>query len=286
MSSATSVPSLALKTRRVHARLDESGLVWHEGPIVARIPYGSVDTVTTEGAGGSRVRLRVTLASGHGGEYRVVCAARAVHLFAAALDRLARDARDDGVPVAPVVTVSFARRLPLHERMSTSRILAIVLVATVAAASAVLAGLGHPGRAVAVWLAIPAYALTAVVARMFVWAVGEFWIPWTRGIRVEAHYTGSRVSRTRTGNWPEFTYEFTGPDGVLREHARQASSRFSRPAASCQLRFVPGDIPRTHTMGEPYTALFISIMTGLLTPAFGYAAIRLLPGLLLGALPT
>ncbi|MFP3988198.1 hypothetical protein U9R90_11950 [Streptomyces sp. E11-3] len=286
-------PSLVIRDGGVTVRLREDGVHWQGSGTVTRIPYQAIGAVTTtDGAtGGAWVRLRITLrpaVTEFGGRYELACPSRQGRPFAAALERLVSDRgtalHDHDVPRQLGVTVTPVRSLPLRERHSPVRLAWFALLAATLVSSLALLALGHPVRAVVVWAAVPAWAVTALVARVLAFGFAGVRDPWTRGIRVEARHVDSRTGHSSGGPWPEFVYEFTDPDGVRREHALRPSGRFSRPRPTRTLWFVPGDAPRGHTLGDPFTALFITVMAGGMALFLGGIAAFLMPGLLMGAL--
>ncbi|MEU2775316.1 hypothetical protein ABZ646_20825 [Streptomyces sp. NPDC007162] len=107
--------------------------------------------------------------------------------------------------------------------------------------------------------------------------------PWTRGIRVEARYVDRDVAYTGSGPWPEFVHEFVGPDGVRRQHLLRPSGRFAKPRPTRTLWFVP-DTGTSHTLGDPFTWLFITVVAGSVVLFLGGIALSLMPGLLIGVL--
>ncbi|MFE0705110.1 hypothetical protein [Streptomyces sp. NPDC058872] len=72
-------------------------------------------------------------------------------------------------------------------------------------------------------------------------------------------------------------------DGIRREHALRPSGRFAKPRPTRPLCFVPDD-ETSHALGDPFTALFTSVVAagGLLL--LGGIALCRMPGLLIGAL--
>jgi hypothetical protein len=283
-------PSLVVRKGRVIVRLREDGVCWQDSRTVTHIPYQAVDRVSVTPAGRSRVRLQITVRPAlteHRGPYELPCHGRHGHLFAAALERLVREAgtarRADDVRQPPAVTVAPVRSLSLRERHPPVRLALFALLAADLITSLVLLAMGRPGHAIGVWLSIPAWAVTVLIARLLPLAFAGVRDPWLRGIRVEAHYLDSRVSHIDSESWPEFIYEFTDSDGVRREHAVQPPTLFSKPPPKRTLWYVP-DAETSHTLGDPFTDLFRTVVTAGMVLFLGCAALYFMPGLLIGVL--
>ncbi|MFE0645219.1 hypothetical protein ACFW2Y_26950 [Streptomyces sp. NPDC058877] len=257
---------------------------------MTRIPYEAVDEVAVVPGRAPWVRLRITLrpsATEHRGPYELPCRARHGRPFATALERLVRESgtarRAHRARRPATVTVEPVRSLPLHERHSPVRLAFSALLTTNLIASLALLVLGHPLRAAGVWASVAAWAVVIPIAPLLGSGLAGARDPWTRGIRVEARYVGRDVAHTGSGPWPEFVYEFTDPDGVRREHALRPSGRFAKPRPTRTLWFVPDD-ETSHTLGDPFTALFISVVAAGALLLLGGIALCLMPGLLIGAL--
>ncbi|MET9387822.1 hypothetical protein ABZY09_44205 [Streptomyces sp. NPDC002928] len=257
---------------------------------MTRFPYDAVDEVAVVPGRAPWVRLRIMLrpsVTEHRGPYELPCRDRHGRPFAAALERLVRESgmarRAHRARRPAAVTVEPVRSLPLRERHSPVRLAFFALLTANLFASLVLLVLGHPVRAVGVWASVAAWAVVIPVAPLLGFALAGIRDPWTRGIRVEARYVDRDVAYTSSGPWPEFIYEFIGPDGVRREHALRPSGRFTKPRPTRILWFVP-DNETSHTLGDPFTSLFITVMTGGVILFLGGIALFLMPGLLIGVL--
>ncbi|MFJ3940212.1 hypothetical protein ACIPYR_12110 [Streptomyces parvus] len=282
--------SLIVREGRVTARLCEGGVLWHDSGSVTRIPYETIATVTVTPHNETWSRLRISLRQNvgeHRGPYELNCLARHCRPFATALDRLAREARTahrghrSRRPAD--VTTEPIRSLPLRERHSPVRLAFFALLTANLLASLVLLALGHPARAVGVWFSVAPWSVVALIAPVLRFGFVGARDPWTRGIRVEARYVDRGTTFGSGGPWPMFVYEFTDPDGVVRKHELRPSGRFARPRPVRVLWFVPGE-RTSHTLGDPFTALFITVVTGGMLLFLGGIGLALMPGLLIGVL--